>query len=177
MRILIPIIFLLFITCKSQQTYSDKLLSEKKVINLFENCPNDGNCSIEIFPDSELEVKQDEFGNSYPVINSGNKLVIQYLYKKTPIENTADSNYSETIYFEIDNDKINLDLQNEKLQEVKLLYGRLCYCKGTTGYFKVNKGNLQVKMNRENLTINLQFEVKKIPQIINTINESIILNK
>ncbi len=175
MRIIIPIIFLLFLTCKSQQTNSDKLLSEKKAITLFENCPDNGNCSIEIFPNTELEVNQDEFGNLYPIINKGNKLIVKYHYKKTPIENTADSNYSEIIYFELDNDKINLDLQNEKLQEVKLLFGRLCYCKGTTGYFKVNKGNLQVKMDKEELIISLQFEVKKIPQIIHTINESIIL--
>ncbi len=56
-----------------------------------------------------------------------------------------------------------------------MLFGRICFCKGTTGYYKVNNGNLQVKMNREELIINLQFEVQKIPRIIHTINELIIL--
>ncbi len=175
MRIIIPIIFLLFITCKSQQTNSDKLLSEKKTITLFENCPDNGNCSIEIFPNTELEVNQDAFGNLYPIINKGDKLIVKYLYKKIPIKNTTDSDYSEIIYLELNNDKINLNLQNEKLQEVKMLFGRICFCKGATGYYKVSNGNLQVKMNREELIINLQFEVQKIPQIIHTINELIIL--
>ncbi|MEN8123493.1 MAG: hypothetical protein ABFR32_00075 [Bacteroidota bacterium] len=176
MRIILAILSLLFITCKSQHIDSDKFVNEKKVFTLYENCPDNGNCNIEILPDSELEVKQDEFGNLYPNIKIGNKLIIKYHYKRTPIENTADSNYSEIIYFELNNDKINLDLQNEKLNEVKLLFGRLCYCKGATGYYKVSKGDLQVKMSQKNLTINLQFEVKKIPQIIHAINESIILN-
>ena len=176
MRIVFPIIFLLFISCKSQYLKSGKLLSEKKVFTLSENCPNNGICSIEISPDSELVVRQDEFGNLYPNIITGNKLIVKYLYKKIPIENTADSNYSEIIYFELNNDKINLDLQNEELQEVKILFGRLCYCKGATGYYKVSTGDLKVKMNQKNLIIDLQFEVNKIPQIINTINESIILN-
>ena len=176
MRIFIPFLLLIFINCKSQYTNSNRIIDEEKVFNLTENlnCPENGNCNFTIIPLSSLVIEQDEFGSLYPNIITGNKLIVKFQYQKKPIENTADSNYTEIIYFELDNDNINLHLQNEKLQEVKLLFGRLCYCKGETGYYKVNKGDLKVRMDYNNLTLDLQFEVKKIPQIIQTINESIV---
>lgn len=154
-------------------------LAEKQIFNL-ENCPEvsgeNSHCSLEIIPNTALIIKQDEFQNSYIEIEKGEKTVIKYEFKKNELLNTADSQHSELIYFEIDNDCKSLSLTNEELQTVKMMYGRLCYCKGTSGYFKVIQGNLAYTNKDNELTLNLKFKVGKIPQLITEINETIKLN-
>ena len=57
------------------------------------------------------------------------------------------------------------------------MYNRICYCKGQTGFYKINNGNLFVKKIDEK-TFNIQFEckVEEVPQIVTRINETFILD-
>jgi len=150
--------------------------TEKQIFNL-ENCKENSECNLEIIPNTALTIKQDEFKNSYIEIEKGKKTVIKYEFKKNELSNTADSQHTELIYFEIDNDCNSLSLSNEELQTVKMMYGRLCYCKGTSGYFKVIQGNLKFSNKNNEITLHLTFKVGKIPQLITEINETVKLKK
>jgi hypothetical protein len=47
-----------------------------------------------------------------------------------------------------------------------MLFGRFCYCKGQAGNFKVKNGNLKITKDK----IDLDFEIKEVPQIIKNIS-------
>lgn len=176
-RYFLYFIVILNIGCQSSRlNKSLKSLNEPRVITL-DNCPEAGICTIEIIPQSTLIIKEDEFKNTYIEILNGPNTIVKYQYKKDEIPNTADSYYSEIVYIETDNNDKNIHLKNEKLQEVKMVFGRLCYCKGTSGYFNLINGELELIVKKNKLTLNTNFSVDNIPQIIAKINETIILDK
>ncbi len=170
MKNIIPILLLLFISCKSNymvcQHINQKALS----------CPENGECTIELIPNKSIEFNADNFGILYPVISDGEKTLLKYTYKKNPIENTQDSNYTEIIYAELDKEFSELSLTNKDLQNVKLYFGRLCYCKGQTGYYPIKKGAFKVtKSGKNTVNFNLNFDIEVVPQIISVLNETISL--
>jgi hypothetical protein len=163
--------------CKSSQINTSlEELNEKHTV-LLSNCIDNAVCNIELIPKSNLLIKEDEFKNTYIEFEKGNNTIIKYQLKKNELPNTADSHYSEIIYLEIDNYNKSLNLKNEDLQQVKMIYGRLCYCKGSSGYFKVNKGSLELILSKNKLSLNANFNVENIPQIVSQINEKISLQK
>lgn len=168
---------LLVVGCKSSQINTSlEELNEKHTV-LLSNCIDNAVCNIELLPKSNLLIKEDEFKNTYIEFEKGNNTIIKYQLKKNELPNTADSHYSELIYLEIDNYNKSLNLKNEDLQQVKMIYGRLCYCKGSSGYFKVNKGSLELILSKNKLSLNANFNVENIPQIVSQINEKISLQK
>ena len=173
------ILLFFLIACKSNNLNKTAIQSPEKQIFILENGPEisrgNSQCSLEIIPNTTLIIKQDEFQNAYIEIEKGEKTIIKYELKKNELTNTADSQHTELIYFEIDNNCKSLSLSDEELQTVKMMYGRLCYCKGSSGYFKVTQGKLTY-MNKDNeMSIKLNFKVGKIPQLITEINETIKL--
>jgi hypothetical protein len=153
---------------------SNKRVAEKeKQVQLNINCPEGGNCVFEVLENSSLQLKFDDSGNLYPEVISGDKTVIKFHYKKFEIENTADSSHSEYIYLEINKSEKQLILKDHELQEVKLLFGRICFCRGSMGYFKVTQGDLFLFNHNGKLQIDLKFKVNKVPQIITEIKENI----
>ena len=173
--------FLFFLVILNTGCQSSRLnkslisLKEPRVIAL-ESCPEKSTCTIEIIPHSTLIIKEDEFKNTYIEILKGPNTILKYQYKKDEIPNTADGHYSEIVYIETDNYDKNILLKNEQLQEVKMVFGRLCYCKGTSGYFSVIKGELELTVKKNKLTLNTNFSVDNIPQLIANLNETIILD-
>ncbi len=171
------ILVLLVLGCKSSQINTSlEELNEKHTV-LLSNCIDNAVCNIEIIPKSNLLIKEDELKNTYIEFENGNNTIIKYLLKKNELPNTADSHYSEIIYLEIDNYNKSLYLKNEELQQVKMIYGRLCYCKGTSGYFKVNKGSLELILSKNKLSLSVKFKVENIPQLVTEIHENISLQK
>lgn len=176
MRTLMIIGLLFLISCKTAQ----KAVSQENINNPVsiqtDNCPENGTCTLELIPNKTINFKTDEFGNLYPVITDGDKLILKYTFKKNPIENTADSDYTELIYAELQNPISEINLENIQLQTIKLHYGRLCYCKGESGYFPINNGVFKLSKERENsIKIDFIFAVKKIPQITTEIHEIVSL--
>jgi len=171
------LVLLVFIVPGCKSTSINKVLDtlDETYTTEISNCITNATCSIEIIPNSSLLIKQDEFQNSYVEIKKGSNTLVKYQLKKNEIPNTADSNYSEILYIEIDNYNKSLVLKNEELQQVKMIYGRLCYCKGASGYFKVKKGNLELILKKNQLTLNTNFTVENIPQIITQVREKITL--
>lgn len=80
MKKLLPLLLLILVSCKTtKNATSHFVVSEAILINAI-NCPENGTCTIELLPNSSLEFKKDEFGNTYPVITEGNKIIFKYIY-------------------------------------------------------------------------------------------------
>ena len=170
MKNILPLLLLLIVSCKPSFIVSQQI--NQKAIN----CPENGNCSFELIPNKSIEFKADNFGILYPVISDGEKTLLKYTFKKNSIKNTQDSNYTEIIYAELDQEFSELRLANEDLQNVKLYFGRLCYCKGQTGYYPIKKGQFKIsKAGKNTVTFNLNFDIEVVPQIISVLNETISL--
>ena len=117
------IICFLISSCSAKQ----KVLTVKEVDKTTSFCTDDGVCTFEVLQNKSLKVLQDEFGNLYPDISNGDKIILKFEYKRNEIPNTVDGNYSELIFAELNPNNLILDLDNSQLQNVKLLFARLCF--------------------------------------------------
>ena len=137
------------------------------------SCPEGGNCSFEVFERSRLDLQRNREGKIDPQIKEGNQLVVKYHYEKKPGADALDSGYDEYLYLEIDPGQDQIILRDKELQQVKMTFGRICYCKGAMGYFPVLQGQLFVFNKKGNLQIRSNFNVQKVPQITEHIDENI----
>ena len=138
------------------------------------SCPENGTCGFELIPNKSIAFELDEFGNIYPEISEGNKTLLKYSYHNNPPKNTQDGHYSEIIYAELDSTITKTNLKNEDLKKVKLHFGRLCFCKGATGYYPISIGEFSIKkIAKDSINFSLKFQQNQVPQVISTINETI----
>lgn len=164
---------LLFLSLSCSTTKEQKSEERASLPPPHINCPENGDCSFEVFKNSALNLAYDSTGKLYPEVTDGVKIVIKYHYKRKTIENTMDSSYSEYVYFEFDPNEKQIILKDNELQKVKMIFGRICYCKGSMGYFPVRKGNLFLFNSNGNLHVRTTFKMNKVPQIIDQIDENI----
>lgn len=137
------------------------------------NCPEEGTCSVVVHKNKTLTVMDDGTGELYPHLEDGNNTVIEYTYLKEGPENTADGNYSESIHFEIPAGIENLNKKDSALSEVKLLYGKHCFCRGEAGYYPINDGKLTLEKSADGMIFDLKFTVGKTSQVISHIRETV----
>lgn len=137
------------------------------------NCPEGGDCSFEVMRNSVLNLNYSDTGQLYPEIVEGDKIVVKFHFKKEPIKDVMDSGYSEYVYLEFDPDEPQIILKDKELQKVKMIFGRICYCKGAMGYFPVQQGNLFMFNRDGNLQLRSSFKINKVPQIVQQIDENI----
>lgn len=173
-------IFVLFsfllIACNTTKSTTSNSILNSAVISETLNCPENGTCTIELIPNKNLEFKKDQFGNRYPIISDGDKTIFKFTFTKNPVKNTEDSSYTELIYAELNSSLNELSLVNEQLQTVKLHFGRLCFCKGETGYYTIKNGAFSLqKIASDSIKITIDFSIKEVPQLISKINETISL--
>lgn len=158
----------LIICLVSCKTKAELVSAESRQVNNMV-CPEEGSCSFEIIKDKTLLIKTDNLGSMYPEMMYGTHAVLKFEYKKSGKANYADSDYREEIFIELD--KNNLEGETLDLKDKKLFFARWCYCKGQTGYYKINQGKLSViKIDDKNFQLHLSFKVEEVPQIINEIN-------
>ncbi len=164
--------YLLYLTicllaCKSKKD----VIIAKSVYETAFKCPENGTCTFEIFENKSLQIITDEMQGTYPKMINGSNFVLKFEYKKTENSNYEDSGYREEIFVELD--KNNLEFETEDLKTHKLFFARWCYCKGQTGYYKINQGKLSVTSNDDkNIQLYLNFKINEVPQIVNEINYS-----
>ena len=150
-----------FTSCKCKQ----ETTTWTPIVDVTSECPKDGTCTAELIRNKSMTVKQDEFGSTYYTLEeSDSKSVVKYTYTRTVKGDVQDANYREEIVFETSSQlNENLNISGEALQNKNLLFGRFCFCRGQTGYYKINDGNLTITNGR---VINLDFKADKVPQII-----------
>lgn len=169
--VLILQLAILFVSCASNKIENEDDTVHIPPPNI--NCPSGGDCSFEVMKNSSLNLLYDDSGIMYPKINAGENIVVKYRYKKDEQEGAVDDSYSEYVYLEFKESDRQLILKDKELQNVKMIFGRICYCKGEMGYFKVKQGSLFLFNASGNLQLRSTFKVGKIPQIITQIEESI----
>ena len=163
------LIFFIVSSCGTRQQITKDIPVEMQSIS----CPESGNCTVEVFKNSTLDIKTDNFGKIYPEVKPGEHLVIKYHFEKKADKNIKDNSYSEYIYFEINRNDKQVVLSDNELQNVKMLFGRICFCRDASGYFRVNNGNFYLFNRNNTLQFNLKFEMNKVPQVITQIKENI----
>ena len=78
MKNVLLIISVIFCSCTStQQTTSQSGISEDFQEKLNE-CPENGECTFELFPNKTIEFKKDNIGILYPVLSEGDKTILKY---------------------------------------------------------------------------------------------------
>lgn len=150
-------------TGKNTNTITDKIDSDKtdKMTNA---CPAPANCSIEVFANSTLSIKEDTLGKLYPVIEKGETMVLEYTYSLKGPKGTADGDYTETIHLEIPANTKKVNLKNEALHDVKALFGKQCFCKGEAGFYKITNGNLTIINKANQLQVTFQYTINETSQ-------------
>lgn len=176
MRKLLIIPFLTLISaCNCHKKISNET-SEIKKDDIVTNstCPSDGKCTIEVIKNKSLEVKSDEFGSTYYKLTDNiNTSVILYRYNRNVEEELQDASYKEEIIFEINDNNEELLLSNSDLQITKMIFGRICFCRGQTGYYRVKSGKLFLTNKKETIKLDLNFNITEVPQIINSLSYTI----
>ena len=140
------------------------------IVALQSDCPKAGTCNVQFLKNKSMVLASEDNKNSYTLIDNPEKNVIVFTYSKTVKGNLQDAGYREEVVFETTQELSELNLNDTDIQKSKMLFGRFCYCKGQTGYYRVRNGKMTVDSNN-NLFLN--FKVLEVPQIITEINLSL----
>lgn len=153
-------------TTEETSTVSKKMAME---------CPENGTCEFSVMKNKSLEVVKDGIGMNYPKFEKSSETsVVKFIFHRAAENGMIDGDYTELVYFEVANDAKTIRLEDKSLQQVKLLYGRLCYCKGSAGYFKVTDGTLMFERNKDgSADFSLVFSNNQVPQIIKEIEGTV----
>lgn len=137
-------------------------------------CPENGECTTKILKNKSLKIKTDELGQLYYQIeDNANTSVVHFEFSKKADEGLQDGNYREEIIFEINNSDSNITLSDLDLQKTKMIFNRLCFCRGQTGVYKVTTGSLKLMRKENAVRFSLDFKITQVPQIINSIKTTI----
>lgn len=171
------ILFLPFVFCLSFCNCKKDLPSKtaiNTIMGITSLCPENGKCTIELLKNKELNVKTDAFGSTYfTLIDNPKTSVIQYQYNRNVEKGLQDGQHTEQILFEINNDLETITLQDQELQKAKMIFGRLCFCRGQTGYYYVTTGNLNLTKKEEIYTVDLNFKIDQVPQLFTTVKATV----
>lgn len=162
-------LFLNSCSCKKSTVDNQETIMTKTTA-LQSDCPTDGKCTVAIFPNKSMNIQTDGTGAIYnQLIDSKETSVVLYQYNRDVPEGLQDANYREEIIFEIKNSDTNRVASGNDLQQTKMLFGRFCFCRGQTGYYKVTHGNLNLTQKDKSVSFNLNFTITEVPQITKTI--------
>jgi hypothetical protein len=167
MKILVfLIISTMAVSCGSHPSKSDVVINTNVLVENA-NGPKNGTCTLELMAKKSINFKKDDFGILYPVISEGEKTILKYTYNKYASPKYQDGHYTEIIYAEFDSVLHTTSIENKELEQFKFHFGRLCFCKGETGYYPLTRGKFKLgKKGKDSVRIELNFEVKEVPQIV-----------
>ncbi|RXR21178.1 hypothetical protein EQG63_04360 [Flavobacterium amnicola] len=158
----------LMLACKSSKLdASQNNKASLKISDLESLCPEDGKCTVRLLSNQELVIKADEFGKIYfDTIANKSKSVVLFEYSRNIPEGLQDGSYREEVIFEIEHSISSVNLKNNELGQLKMLYGRHCFCKGYAGYYYVKEGNLILSQKKGTVDFDFNFKIKEVPQVI-----------
>lgn len=127
---------------------------------------------------SELTITSSEGSYmKYGIIESGENLVFEYRFDAYNDEQMADTEYSETVRFEIDSKLDKFSYSDDELLNIKAVFTQYCFCgftptesknvdpKGTISGEKISNNRWKIKINitfygDEEKVINGNFKLK-----------------
>lgn len=139
-----------------------------KEIIVSETCPEDGKCSYDVLKNKKMDFSYNNLNDFYPTLSKGEHIIFKFEYKRNEISNTQDSSYREEVLIELNPD--NLEFETTTFKGKKILFARWCYCKGQTGYYKIEEGEFSIrKIEKNTYELNLNFKMNQVPQVITEI--------
>ena len=176
MKIQLYLLVTIFLSCSSTAK-KNNTTEDFKSSNTESFCPDNGTCTFEVFNKKSLELNKSRLGKLYPKINDGNNIVCKFTYTKDRDERYQDSQYIEELYFELPFTDKDFTFENKNLSKTKLIFARLCFCRGQTGYYLINEGVISLKkLNNNSCQINITFKSSEVPQVITSIEETFTIN-
>lgn len=86
-------------------------------------------------------------------------VLIEYSFDRNRAKNLhADDFYKEELYMEIPANAFKKQYKDAELEQVKLVYGKHCYCKGEAGYHKITQGTLKLDHSDKRTKVKLTFK-------------------
>lgn len=139
--------------------------------HLQSECPDDGNCRVTLHRNRSMELKRDGTGYLYYVlVEKPGFSVIHFEYIRKTDPELQDAGYREEILFEIPANPEKISLLDADLAQVKMLFGRHCFCRGQAGYFLVQEGELALVSHKNEVRFDLDFKCPKVPQTIKRVS-------
>jgi len=175
---MLSLILIVTISCQTNNTVKDATLTvtaNENIVLTIDDCPEGGECKLTLKDSASMTMKEDSIGAEYLTIDKGDNMVVSYTYLKKSAEGIVDADYRETLHFEIPPNTTKLSLADNDLQNVGLLFGKQCFCKGEAGYYKVIKGSLILVKSEHELTFDISYSVAGTSQEINRISKKIQL--
>jgi len=166
-KILLLSTAIILFSCKSSKSTDDK--TNQDINSISSVCSDEGDCAFVVHKDSSLNILEDTTGQIYPIIEQGENIVIEFTYAVKGPEGTMDGDYSETVHFEISGREDKLNLSNKELSQIKLLFGKHCFCKGEAGYYMVDEGEILLENKDDSLYLNLNLVINKVSHKVNNI--------
>lgn len=164
-------LFLIFsiISCSSGKKVTQKNL-QPETIHITAGCPDKMECTVEIHSNKKVDFRYEEVtGKHFPeFVEDSTKTTVKIVFDLNTNPRMTDGQYREEIIFEWPNDQKKINLENAKLRDVEMLFGRFCFCeKSQVGYFKISEGNLKIKNGQIELNI---VNSDQIPQRVQQIS-------
>lgn len=109
------------------------------------------------------------FEQLYPqTIYNPETVLVQYSFDRNKAkENYADDFYKEELFLEIPKKAFKKEYKDAELEQVKLVYGKHCYCKGEAGYYKITQGILKIDQSDKHTKVKLTFKAPSTSLIEN----------
>jgi hypothetical protein len=147
---------------------------EKEIIDI-NGCPPKGICNIERIENSTIKLLEDTTGQFYTKVETDeNHHLYKITYEREVPEGIMDAQYQEIIYFQVEKDKKLVELNDKELSEANVIYSRLCYCPGETGYEVVAFGSLYFETKKQSTEIRLEIQPKKYPVKMNLVETTVV---
>ncbi len=161
MKFLLLFLVISLSTCKTKEvSLINNLSVNSKAIKVNE-CPEGITCTIEVFKNKTYTIETDSMNKIYPKIIDGEDIVVKYTYSVDNPNNYADGNQSETLHFII-SENMKSTFTDKGLQDIKLTFGKNCFCRDIFGFYRVEKGNFTVTTNKKTSTVNIEFSIPKL---------------
>lgn len=159
----VTLLLLFVLSCGSNP--QKKLAQEKQTPSIETlNCPNTGTCNAEIIEQKIPELAYDQYNNSYLNYVDHKNSFIKFEYIKHQDPQIMDGGYREELIIAYSDDLL-YDGNVLELKNYEVIYGRFCFCRGQSGYYIINDGQLKIKKEKEGVFIlDLQFSIDEVPQ-------------
>jgi hypothetical protein len=152
----LSVLFVL-VACKSAQADLPAL----------QDCPGNGDCTVQVLKETKLIQKEDESGVSgisFEEDSDFQVIFIQYQDRKR-------KDYTEEIYLQIPSMFKEIHSKNLSLKNQKVILGKVCDCEDS-GFEQITKGELKIIDNRDFISLHLEIESQK-SHIIHTLDINI----
>lgn len=140
------LLLLLLVACKTTQTD----------LPLLQDCPNDGDCEVQVLKETKLFISEDSEGISE--ISFEEDVDFQVIFIQFKDSKSID--YKEEIYLQIPSRFKEIQSKNQSLQNQKVIFGKLGdFDQG--GFERVKDGQLQLVKLKDHISLHLEIHSER----------------